>query len=274
MPALIARARHLAATLNLGVHGRRRSGQGEEFWQYRPAGNTDSLRDIDWRRSARGDAYFVRQTEWHSAQAVHFWIDSGASMRFSDGNPATSKLQRAQVLALAVAMLLSKAGERFAVLEDAGPPKTGETQIAHMAMSLSSAQALDEYQLPPPKPLKQGSRAVFLSDFLGDWDETITAVSKIADQDVQGVLCQVLDPYEVAFPYQGRTIFESVKGGLSFESRRADALRLEYLDRLEQRTDALKNLARATGWRYSQHQTDSSAQSGLLWLYSALEWAA
>jgi len=69
-PPLMAEAEHLAATVMLGEHGRRRAGMGDEFWQYRPAQPGDALRQIDWRRSARSDAHFVRQKEWQAAQSV------------------------------------------------------------------------------------------------------------------------------------------------------------------------------------------------------------
>jgi len=109
LPALLAEAEHLAATVLLGEHGRRRAGQGDEFWQYRPAHAGDPARAMDWRRSARSDAHFVREREWQVAQSVSLWIDSATAMRFS-GDPARgSKADRARVLGLALAVLLSGA---------------------------------------------------------------------------------------------------------------------------------------------------------------------
>lgn len=271
VPALIARARRLAATLSMGVHGRRRSGHGEEFWQYRQADVGDSARDIDWRRSAQGDQYFIRQTEWQTAQAVHFWVDQSASMQFSAGNPAQSKSQRANTLAVAVAILLAKGGERFGHLDDLERPKTGAVQINKFASHIIGHDSAEDYGRPAHKTVGKGARAVFISDFLGDWDGVLDGVSRIADQDVQGALVQVLDPQELVFPFKGRTIFESMKGSLSFEARRANGMRDAYLERLAQRQDALQALARRTGWRFTSHQTDSSAQVALLWLYQALE---
>tara|TARA_R110002096_G_scaffold414611_1_gene615793 strand:+ start:25574 stop:26455 length:882 start_codon:yes stop_codon:yes gene_type:complete len=271
MPALIASARHLAATLSLGVHGRRRAGLGEEFWQYRHADVGDSARDIDWRRSARGDQYYIRQTEWQTAQAVHFWVDTSASMQFRAGNPVQSKSERAQLLAMASAILLAKGGERFAHLDDIDRPKSGEAQIIRFANHLTSHTADMDYGLPINKSIATGSRSVFLSDFLGDWDGVVSAVSRVADQNVQGSLVQILDPQELSFPFKGRTIFQSMRGTLSFEARRANSLRAAYLDRLAERRDALQSLARNTGWRFTQHQTNTPAQPTLLWIYQTLE---
>ena len=60
LPPLLARAEHLAGTVLLGEHGRRRAGLGDDFWQYRPVQAGDERRYIDWRRSALSDAQFVR----------------------------------------------------------------------------------------------------------------------------------------------------------------------------------------------------------------------
>ncbi|MEM7243287.1 MAG: DUF58 domain-containing protein [Pseudomonadota bacterium] len=267
LPALLARAEHLAATLALGAHGRKRAGQGEDFWQYRMAEYGDDLRRIDWRRSAKSDKLFIRQKEWQAAQSVYFWVDPGASMAFGD----VPKSDRAQLLALAIAILLSKSGERFGLLDLPEPPKTGETQLGKMARAMMGRSAVQDYAKLVPVALPKGSRAVFLSDFLGDWDGLRDALSRVADQGVRGVLMQVLDPAEVAFPFKGRTIFESMQKSLSFEARRADALRQAYLDKLAQRSEALQALARKTGWRFTQHVTDKPAQSAVLWLYNALE---
>ena len=83
LPDLLAEAEHLAQSMMLGAHGRRQSGQGDEFWQYRPARAGDALRMVDWRRSAKSDAHFVREKEWQAAQAVLIWVDEAQSMDFA-----------------------------------------------------------------------------------------------------------------------------------------------------------------------------------------------
>jgi hypothetical protein len=87
---------------------------------------------------------------------------------------------------------------------------------------------------------------------------------------VRGVVLQVLDPSEEAFPFQGRTIFESVGGTLSHETLKAGDLRDRYLDRLATRK-SVASLCRATGWQYGSHHTSDGAQSALLWLWRALD---
>ena len=269
-PALLAEASQLAATVSLGTHGRRRAGPGDEFWQYRPAAAGDSLRAIDWRRSARADGYFVRQMEWQNLQAVHFWIDRSASMAYRSIDSLPSKGDRARVLGLATAILLARAGESFGLMQDPQPPRAGRGQVTKMALRLGAEGEADDYGIPPGKDMTRGNRALFVSDFLGDWDKLLSALGRAAEQRVQGCLVQVLDPAEEAFPFDGRTIFESMTGEVNFETRRARALRDDYLGRLAERKDALDKLARETGWTYLCHHTDKPAQSALMWVYNAL----
>ena len=102
LPPLLAEAQHLAATVVLGEHGRRRAGQGETFWQYRRAIPGDAFSSIDWRRSARSDRLYVRQTEWEAAQTVNLWVDPGQAMTYSGARNRPSKAERAALLAVAL----------------------------------------------------------------------------------------------------------------------------------------------------------------------------
>ena len=103
LPPLLAEAQHLANTVLLGEHGRRRAGMGDEFWQYRPAMGTDSARSIDWRRSAQSDQHFVREKEWQAVQTVVFWVDQSQSMQFTSASEQPTKSARANLLAMALA---------------------------------------------------------------------------------------------------------------------------------------------------------------------------
>ncbi|MBT8412589.1 MAG: DUF58 domain-containing protein [Octadecabacter sp.] len=269
-PALLAEAEHLASTVLVGDHGRRRAGLGDTFWQYRPAQNHDEMRSIDWRRSARSDAQFVQDKEWQIAQSILLWVDQSASMGFTSLKSGQTKADRARTLALACAILLLRGGERVGLTGDLLPPRRGEAQISQMAQLLSADHA-DDFGTPVADGMLHHSRALFVSDFMGDLTAIESAMAKAADRDVRGALVQILDPAEEAFPFDGRTIFESMTGALTHETLKARDLRTRYLERLAERKDRLATLARATGWQFHTHHTDQSATSALLWVYSALE---
>lgn len=269
LPPLLARAEHLAGTVLLGDHGRRRSGMGDDFWQYRPVQTGDSRRMIDWRRSARGDMQFVREREWQIAQSVVLWLDQAASMRFSSDKSLPEKADRARVLALATAILLVRGGERVGLAGTLLPPRRGNNQILRLA-EFFSTDADQDYGVPEARAMIPQARALFISDFLGDVEPLKQALAKAADRGVRGVLLQVLDPSEEAFPFQGRTVFESMGGALRHETLKAGDLRDRYLDRLAARKAELRHLCDATGWQMHVHHTDASAQAALLWLWQAI----
>ncbi len=271
LPPLMAEAELLAATVMMGEHGRKRAGQGDEFWQYRPVNTGDSARLIDWRRSARGDAHFVREREWQAAQSVTLWVDPAKSMAFSGDKSRAPKSDRAKILALATAVLLLRAGERVGLAGDSAPPRPGRAQIVKLAAILSGAQAAGEYGAPTATGMVSHGRALFLSDFLGDLDPVESALTAAADRGVRGALVQVLDPAEEEFPFTGRTIFESMGGGMRHETQQAGDLRDRYLMRLAERKERLAQLARAVGWHVTTHHTGQPAQLALLWIYRALQ---
>ncbi|MEM1373230.1 MAG: DUF58 domain-containing protein [Pseudomonadota bacterium] len=268
-PRLLAAAEHLAATVLLGDHGRRRAGTGDDFWQYRPTQVGDSARMIDWRRSAMADTEFVREREWQIAQSVILWVDHAASMGFS--SIGTSKAERARMLALAISILLLRGGERVGLTGFSLPPRAGEHQIERLAAALSLPGDGPDFGEPEARGMLPHSRALFISDFMGDPAPVEAALQKAADRGVGGALLMVLDPEEEAFPYDGRTIFESMGGGVLHETLKAGELKSRYLDRLAARKDLLRGWARAAGWQFHVHHTDGSAQNALLWLYGAME---
>ncbi|MCR9087195.1 MAG: DUF58 domain-containing protein [Rhodobacteraceae bacterium] len=271
LPPLMADAEHLASTMLLGDHGRRRSGMGEEFWQYRPAMPNDEARLIDWRRSARSDTHFIREKEWQAAQTILIWVDGAQSMEFASKGRQT-KADRARTLAMAVAILLLRGGERVGLTGADVPPRRGEVQLLRLAAGLLSiGGGSTDYGAPEITGMLSKSRALFISDFMGPLEPLEAALTAAADRGVRGALLQILDPEEEAFPYDGRTVFESMGGRLQHETLQAGALRDRYLQRLAERKDRLAELARITGWQVDCHHTGESAQAALMWLFGALE---
>lgn len=272
LPPLLAEAQHLAATVVLGEHGRRRHGQGETFWQYRRAIQGDAFSSIDWRRSARSDRLYVRQTEWEAAQTVSLWVDPGQAMTYSGARNRPSKAERAALLAVALSLVLNRGGERISLIgTEAQPPKRGTRQLERVTAELLRDRDRPDYGAPPLMRFPHGSRAVFFSDFLGPRDALIAQVAQAADQGVSGCLVQVLDEAEESFPFDGRTVFRSMGGEIEYETDRARSLRDAYRDKLARRKDELRDLARRTGWLYLHHVTSEPPRAAMLWLFAALE---
>ena len=265
LPPLLARAERLAASVLPGGHGRRRAGVGEAFWQFRPAVPGDPARSLDWRRSAMGDHSYVRQTEWEAPQTVLMWVDRSRAMDFAEDGRAP-KRDRAGLLALALAILLLRGGERVGLAGGAEPPRSGRARAEGLALRLAEAEDA-EYGAPPAVIPAKGARLVLISDFLGDPGAALAAIRAAAGVGAPGTLLQVIDPAEEAFPYEGRTLFQSMGGALSHDTRAAGGLRGRYADRLAERRVLLSGAARRAGFGWRIHRTDASAGHALraLW---------
>lgn len=270
LPPLFVQARTAAATVLPGIHGRRRSGAGYEFWQYQPAREGDPLRTIDWRRSARSDGLYVREKERQTANTILVWVDTSLSMQFVGRKGRPSKADRARILMLAVSLLASYAEERVGILGGSEPPRTGLRHVERMALEILEDMP-EEFRAPPVAPFPAGSRVVLFSDFLGRWDKIEASIRSLAGSGADGVMIQVLDPVELAFPYEGCTLFQSIGGGVEMKTMRAQGLRDAYLSRLEERKINLALLAGELGWSTTSHATNESASPILLWLHGALE---
>src|SRR5689334_2520690 len=135
LPRLILESRKIAATVIHGLHGRRRAGSGENFWQFRRFMSGEEARRIDWRRSARGDDLFVREREWEAAHTVWIWPDRSPSMNYVSKLATDTKLDRTLVIGFALAEILVDAGERVG-LPGLMRPTGNRTVIDRMAEAM------------------------------------------------------------------------------------------------------------------------------------------
>jgi uncharacterized protein (DUF58 family) len=263
LPPLMVDADHLAASVSLGVHGRRRAGTGESFWQFRRYAAHDSSAAIDWRQSARSQHIFVREREWEAAQTVWFWRDAGPGMRFKSGS--VSKAARADLLLLALASLLVRGGERVGLVGMDGAPAASRIALTRIGRALF---ARPEAALPPRAPLARGSELVWFSDFLDP--ASLAEVARLARLGVTGHLVRIVDPAEEDFPYSGRTLFESPRGGETEIFGRAERVRSAYQARFTAHGERVAAEAARLGWTATVHRTDHAPQGALIALHAAI----
>ncbi|TGE01759.1 DUF58 domain-containing protein [Methylobacterium nonmethylotrophicum] len=263
MPRLILEARRVAATLAHGLHGRRRAGPGESFWQFRPFVAGEAAGRIDWRRSARDDRLYVREREWEAAHTVWLWIDRSASMGFGSSLAQAPKIERALVLGLALGDTFVEAGERVGLLGLSRPQAT-RTIVERMAETLTAdTSALDE-DLPPRAPVGRFDEVVLIGDFLAAPDQVRTSVAAIAAAGSRGHLVMVVDPVEETFPFAGQAELHDLEAGLSLRVGDAAAWGEAYRRRIRAHRDALAEIARAQGWTLTLHRTDRPASEAAL----------
>lgn len=266
LPDLLVEARRVATTILAGWHGRRRAGPGETFWQFRPFVPGEPTAGIDWRRSARDDHVFVREKEWEAAHTIWIATDLSTSMDFRSRLAQTSKRDRALVLTLALAELLSGAGERVGLLGLTAPmlSRNAAEKLAESLVRADGRAGLDTHQL------RRFCDVLVIGDLLDPIDELENRLSGIATAGARAHLVQVIDPIEETFPYAGRTEFRDPETGVRHVVGRAEQYRDEYRERLATHRDRLALLCRRLGWTFLIHRTDRPATEPLLTLHARL----
>ena len=272
LPDLMVEARRLASTLLAGLHGRKRAGPGHAFWQFRQYGPGDASSRIDWRRSARGDALFVRELEWESAHTVRLSVDMSSSMRFASPSARESKRDRAVMMALALTALLTKGGERVGLI-GGERPRTGEAAMRAIALELLTRDTDKSGKLrwSDMTAVKPREDVIILSDFLFGASDRARLVEQLVARGARAHLVQIVDPVEEAFPFRGRIRFEGLsRDGGALLAGRAEGWKSEYQALFRAFTDDLRQLARARGWSHAVSHTDRPAATPLLAVHEAL----
>ena len=268
MPRLILEARRVAATVIHGLHGRRRAGPGENFWQYRRFVSGEPAARVDWRRSARDDHLYVREQEWEAAHTVWIWPDRSPSMAFASQLVSESKLYRTLVVALALAEVLVEGGERVGIPGLMRP--TGSRNVIELMAQAIVHDRSERMSLPPnfsPSPL---SEVVLLSDLWSEIAEVRRTTTQLSSSGARGHVVQIVDPAEETFPYWGRVEFVEPEGGGRITAGRAEAWKGDYMARVQRHRDEIRSETGRLGWSFIIHRTDRPASVLLLALQARI----
>ena len=263
MPRLVLEARRVAASMAHGLHGRRRAGAGETFWQFRPFVAGEAAGRIDWRRSGRDDRLYVREREWEAPHAIWLWVDRSASMAFGSDLAEAPKIERAIVLGLALADTFVDAGERVGLFGRL-QPSAKRRIVEVIAESYAIAGADEDDDLPGAIRLSRQDEAVLIGDFLAPLDEIVPRVEALSSGGARGHLVMVVDPVEETFPFGGQAILREPEAGISLRIGDAAAWGESYRLRMSAHRGAIAELCRRRGWTLTIHHTDRPASEAAL----------
>ena len=254
VPRLILEARRVASTVIHGLHGRRRAGPGENFWQYRHFVSGEAAQSIDWRRSARDDHLYVREREWEASHTIWLWADRSPSMDFSSNLTEWSKLDRALVVSFALAEVLVQGGERIGIPELLRP--TANRNVIEKMAEAVVHDTGERPSLPPDFAPAAFSEILLLSDFWSPLAEFRQTIGLLAANGARGHVVQVVDPAEEAFPYGGRVEFVEPEGLGAVTAGRAESWRADYQRLLAEHRAGLRDVCEQFGWSFTIHRTD------------------
>jgi len=258
----VLEARRVAASVFHGLHGRRRAGPGENFWQYRRFLSGEPASRVDWRRSGRDDHLYVREREWEAAHTVWIWPDLSPSMEFVSSLAQEPKRDRALVLAFALAELLVRGGER-AGIPGLMRPTASRAVIERMAEAIIH-DAGQAKSLPPVFVAGPRDEVCLLGDFWNPSAEVIASISHIAANGAGGHVVQIADPAEETFPYSGRVEFLEPEGAGAITIGRAENWREDYIERVARHRATIRAEVERRNWSFAIHRTDRPASELLL----------
>ncbi|MBM3602369.1 MAG: DUF58 domain-containing protein [Alphaproteobacteria bacterium] len=291
-PALLLAAEQLARHIQLsqgGLHGRRRQGTGQSFWQFRPYIDGDDARRIDWRQSAKSNRAFIRETEWESSETVMFWCQDDAAMAFQSHDAPRSKRETGLILTLALAMLLAKGEERFGWLarpNQLGVGNRGLQQLWQALQQDEAAKALTQtpslvglmpgrpdavlsalganWELMPPLPNRMiGSTLVLMGDFMDPPERWQGMLAAWQARRCNGLLLRLVDPIERRFPFNDSSQFVSPNQGHQVLLSQPAAVRAAYLIALANHGQAMQALAQQHGFRWLEVDTAAPLTTSL-----------
>jgi len=268
IPRLILEARRVASTIIHGLHGRRRAGSGENFWQYRRFVSGEAAARVDWRRSARDDHLYVREHEWEAAHTVWIWPDRSPSMVFASPLVWETKFDRALIIAFALAEILVEGGERVGIPGLLRP--TASRNVVEKIAQAILHDAGERTSLPPnftPSPL---SEIIVLSDLWSPIAEVTQTIAQLSATGANGHIVQIVDPVEETFPYAGRIEFVEPEGAGTITAGRAETWRADYQTRIERHRAEIRAETDRLGWSFIIHRTDRPASELLLKLHGQL----
>lgn len=272
LPQLVDESRRMAVSLRSGLHGNRKVGPGSDFWQFRPYVAGDPASQIDWRRSARSDHTFIRQTEWQASHTYWIWPVLSASTYWTSDRNLPQKSDRILVLALALADLFLRNGETVGTFD---PEQTRITSAEYLE-KLAVAMLASPTDLPAASSKIHAGRKhtiLVLSDFLefADPDPAPSqSLHRLSRAQNDGALIHILDPAELAPPFHGRVEFVDTDSHPIYNSPRFEDVREGFERRAEKWRARIYDAAIANSWLHASHITSQSASPALLSLYQNL----
>jgi uncharacterized protein (DUF58 family) len=265
-----------------GLHRASMHGSSVEFAEHKEYSPGDELRHVDWKAYAKLDRYYVKQFEQESQLTVYLVLDASASMAFTGGG--IPKVEYAGVALAALAYLVIQQQDKVGLLacgdkavETLVPPRARTNHLHDLLGVLDSLlvrgavgdeSPADALQRIAELARRRRALIVLASDLFDADDKTLTTLAQLRAQRHDVSVLHVLDPHEVAFPYDGLTQFESLETQHKMLVNPA-AVRRDYLDRMEAFLARCRGTLSAAGVDYHLVQTDQALEKTLLDLMMA-----
>lgn len=203
-----------------GKHRSTHKGGCTDFAEFRPYAKGDDVRLLDWRHYARTDRYYVKRYDDETNLQAHVLVDGSGSMNF--GLSTVTKWKYAQMAAASLAHLLLRQRDSvgLAIAEsgrlDYVKPQPRSNHLARLLQMIGAAKPAGASNLPMvlremTGRLKRRGMLILLSDCFGNVEELKQALQQYSYHGHDVLVCQILAPEELTFPFRRDAIFQDLE---------------------------------------------------------------
>jgi uncharacterized protein (DUF58 family) len=203
-----------------GKHRSTHKGGCTDFAEYRPYAPGDDIRQLDWKKFAKTDRYYVKRYDDETNLQSLLIVDSSGSMQF--GMSTVTKWRYAQMATACLGHLLLRqrdsvglavVGER---LIDFVKPQPRANHLSRVINVLESIQAagksnLDESLQGLTGRLKRRGMVILLSDCFGDIARLKHVLEQFRLRGHDVLVFQILAPEELDFPFKRESFFQDLE---------------------------------------------------------------
>lgn len=216
------RARVVVEGFLSGLHRSPYHGFSVEFTEYRQYTPGDDPRYLDWKLYARSDRYYLKRFEDETNLRSWLLVDLSRSMGY--GSLAYDKAEYAKTAAATIAYFLNLQRDAIglitfdAAIKEYLPARFRPGHLHRLMMCLEHAPAGTATDLATPleqvaKTARKRGLVLLLSDLLAPLETIETQLGYLRSRGHEVVVMRVLDPAEVAFPFQEASLFYDVESG-------------------------------------------------------------
>lgn len=241
-----------------GAHKSPFHGFSVEFAGHREYMPGDEIKHIDWVVYYKRDRLMIKQYEAETNMVCQILLDASESMKFGSGD--YTKLDYASYLAVTLTYLVTGARDSVGLgvfdekVIDYIPPSNSLSSTYKLSSILEDLQPVKKTKLSEPlldfaNRLGRRQIVVVISDFFTEPEELRRGLARLRYDNHEIVVIQVMDPYELEFPMEGRIKFKGLEGYPELKLS-PKSLRKAYLERVEKHNYKLREICEGNNAEY------------------------
>lgn len=214
------RARLVIDGVLSGIHKSPYKGSSIEFLEHKEYSPGNEIKHIDWKVHARTDKYYIKQFEEETNLKCYIFLDTSGSMGYK--STGISKFEYASTLAASLAYLLLKQSDMVGLISFSDkaqqfiPPRSRLTHLHVLLNALTELKTAGKSNISSVlkefiEKICHRSLIIIISDFFDDTEKIIHQLRYFQFKKNEVVLFHILDPYELTFPFETITFFESME---------------------------------------------------------------